>query len=79
MRCAGGVDTYETGCTALYTATYDAAENRRSVLELDGARVTYGYDAADQLTAEQRSGTGAYDLRREICRRGNHGQPPGLA
>ncbi len=46
----------------IYTATYEAAGNRRSVLELDGARVTYGYNSADQLTAEQRSGSRAYNL-----------------
>ncbi len=55
----------------IYTATYDAAGNRRTVLELDGARVTYAYDAADQLTAEQRNGTGAYDLAYEYDGVGN--------
>jgi len=33
---------------AAYTATYDAVGNRVSLVELDGTRVTYGYDASYQ-------------------------------
>jgi RHS repeat-associated protein len=40
---------------AVYTATYDAVGNRLSVLEVDGVRVTYAYDVADQLLSELRS------------------------
>ncbi len=39
---------------------YDLAGNRTGVLEADGARVTWTYDTADQLTNEQRSGANAY-------------------
>jgi RHS repeat-associated protein len=46
---------------AVYTATYDGLGNRLTVLELDGVRVTYGYDATSQLTQEQRSGANTYD------------------
>ena len=45
---------------SVYTATYDSVGNRLSVEELDGAEVTYGYDAADQLTSEERTGSNAY-------------------
>jgi hypothetical protein len=34
---------------AVFTAAYDAVGNRSGVLELDGTRVTFGYDAAYQL------------------------------
>jgi RHS repeat-associated protein len=44
-----------SGLTA-YTATYDAADNRQSVAEIDGNRVTYSYDQSNQLLSEQRSG-----------------------
>jgi RHS repeat-associated protein len=46
---------------AVYTATHDARGDRLTVLELDGDRVTYAYDAVSQLTQEQRSGGNAYD------------------
>jgi RHS repeat-associated protein len=46
---------------AVYTATYDARGDRLTVLELDGVRVTYAYDATSQLIQEQRSGANAYD------------------
>jgi len=46
---------------AVYTASYDAVGNRQTALELDGVRVTYGYDAANQLVNEQRSGANAYN------------------
>ncbi len=46
---------------AVFTNTYDATGNRLSVLELDGSRVTYLYDASYQLTNEQRSGTTPYN------------------
>ncbi len=41
----------------VYSATYDAASNRLNLVELDGSRVTYGYDEAYQPTTEVRSGT----------------------
>ena len=44
-----------------FTATYDAVGNRLTVQEIDGTRVTYGYDAAYQLTNEQRSGANAFN------------------
>ena len=40
---------------------YEAAGNRTGVLESGGDRVTWTYDASDQLTREQRSGPSAYD------------------
>ena len=46
---------------ALYTNTYDAVGNRTNVLELDGSRVTYAYDASYQLTNEKRSTTSPYN------------------
>ncbi|MCX6362496.1 MAG: hypothetical protein NT029_22105 [Armatimonadetes bacterium] len=44
-----------------YTATYDPAGNRLTVLELDGTQVTYTHDAANQLTREQRGGAHPID------------------
>ena len=40
---------------------YDHAGNRLTTLESSGARVTWNYDPVNQLTGDQRSGTGAYD------------------
>ena len=48
---------------AMYTGIYDAVGNRTGVVELDGTLVTYGYDASDQLTLEERSGVNAYATR----------------
>ncbi len=50
---------------AVYTAQYDNAGNRLNVVELDGSRVTYGYDEVSQLTSEVRSGTWPYDIQYE--------------
>ena len=44
-----------------YDNTFDAAGRRTETLENTGDRVTWAYDAAGQLTADQRSGTAAYD------------------
>ncbi len=46
---------------AMYTASYDAAGNRVTVLENDGAMITYSYDNTYQLTNERRSGGNAYN------------------
>ncbi|HEV2474361.1 MAG TPA: RHS repeat-associated core domain-containing protein, partial [Chthonomonadales bacterium] len=46
---------------AMFSRTYDSAGNRTSVVELDGTRVTYGYDSSYQLINEQRSGANAYN------------------
>ena len=46
---------------AIFTNTYDPVSNRLTVLELDGTRCTFGYDATYQLTLEQRSGANAYN------------------
>jgi len=50
---------------AIYTAQYDRVGNRLTCEELDGSRVTYGYDRSYQLTSEVRSGTWPYDLAYE--------------
>jgi YD repeat-containing protein len=65
----GGQATFRTGdLFNLYqegqprcTAGYDPAGNRTSVIELDGTRVTFGYDALYQLIHEQRSGVNGYN------------------
>ncbi|MBM3501806.1 MAG: RHS repeat protein, partial [Armatimonadetes bacterium] len=41
---------------------YDAVGNPVSVAEGSGDRVTYSYDALNQLAREQRSGDSAYDI-----------------
>jgi YD repeat-containing protein len=46
---------------AIFTAGYDPVGNRTSVIELDGTRVTFGYDALYQLINEQRSGVNGYN------------------
>ncbi len=46
---------------AIYTASYDAVGNRLNVVELDGTRVTFGYDPSYQLISEQWSGSNAYN------------------
>jgi RHS repeat-associated protein len=46
---------------AVFTATYDAVGNPQAWQELDGVRVTYGYDEIYQLINEQRSGANAYN------------------
>ncbi len=46
---------------AIYSASYDPVGNRLAVQELDGTLVTYAYDAAYQLTKDQRSGANAYN------------------
>ncbi len=45
---------------AVFTNTYSAADNRLTVLELDGTRATFSYDAASQVVSEARGGTLAY-------------------
>jgi RHS repeat-associated protein len=47
---------------AVFTNTYSATNNRLTVQELDGTRVTFGYDGASQLTLEQRNGAQAYNI-----------------
>ncbi len=56
---------------AVFTNTYSATNNRTTVLELDGTRVTFGYDATSQLTLEQRSGAQAYDIQYAYDPNGN--------
>jgi YD repeat-containing protein len=46
---------------AIYTATYDAVDNRLTVLEIDGSQYTYSYDPTNQLVNEFRTGTFAYN------------------
>jgi YD repeat-containing protein len=41
---------------------HDAVGNPSSVTEGNGDRVSYSYDALNQLTREQRSGDNAYDI-----------------
>ncbi len=48
--------------SGLHTASYDQAANRLNLVELDGSRVTCGYDESYQLTSEVRSGTWPYDI-----------------
>lgn len=43
------------------TNTYDANDNRLSVLELDGTQVQFSYDPNKQLLNEQRTGAYAYN------------------
>ena len=47
--------------TSVFTYVHDAVGRRTSVEELDGSRVTWGYDLAGRLLADQRSGANAYD------------------
>jgi RHS repeat-associated protein len=42
--------------------SYDAVGNRIGVVEASGDRVSWTYDEADQLTFEERVGTGSYGL-----------------
>ncbi len=56
---------------AVFTNTYSATNNRLTVQELDGTRVTFGYDVTSQLTLEQRSGAQAYDIGYSYDRAGN--------
>ncbi len=46
---------------AVFTNTYSANDNRLYVTELDGALVTYGYDASSQITSESRDGSYGYN------------------
>ena len=39
---------------------YDSAGNRTSLAELDGSRITWSYDDTNQLTQQNRTGTGPY-------------------
>ena len=56
---------------AVFTNTYSATNNRLTVQELDGTRVTFGYDVTSQLTLEQRNGAQAYDIGYSYDRTGN--------
>ena len=56
---------------ALYTATYDDVGNRLTVRELDGTRVTFGYDALYRLTLEQRDGAHGYNTTLTFGAAGN--------
>ena len=56
---------------AIFTAGYDTVGNRVSVLELDGTRLTFGYDRASQLVNEQRSGAGGYNTTYQYDGTGN--------
>src|SRR5690606_4633536 len=43
-----------------YDYQYDAAANRIAVVEANGDRVTWSYDAGDRLLSERRSGANSY-------------------
>ncbi len=45
---------------AIFTNTYSPTDNRLTVLELDGTRATFSYDASSQIVSEARGGTMAY-------------------
>ena len=45
----------------IFTYGYDPVGRKASILELDGSRVTFGYDAAGRLVAESRTGVSGYD------------------
>jgi RHS repeat-associated protein len=45
---------------AVYTSTYDNVGNRLSILEGDGSRTTYTYDASYRLLGEERSGSSSF-------------------
>jgi len=47
---------------SIFDYSYDAVGNRIGVVENNGDRVTWSYDALYQLTREQRSGASAYDI-----------------
>ncbi len=42
------------------TNTYSPVDNRLTVLETDGTRATFSYDASRQIVSEARGGTMAY-------------------
>jgi RHS repeat-associated protein len=50
---------------------YDSVGNRTRVIESDGIRVTWSYDAKYQLTRERRSGANAYDITYSYDSAGN--------
>jgi YD repeat-containing protein len=68
-----GQQSWSASGTALlmYTATYDAVRNRLTMVELDGTRSTFSYDATYQLINEQRSGTNAYNTSYQYDAVGN--------
>jgi len=47
---------------SVFNYSYDAGGNRTGVQEANGDRVTWSYDATNQLARERRSGTNAYDV-----------------
>ena len=56
---------------ARYVWLYDAVGLKTQVTELDGAIVSYGYDATHQLTREQRTGSAPYLLEYAYDAAGN--------
>jgi len=46
---------------AVFTSTFDAMDNRLTVLEVNSSLTTYGYDPSYQLVTEQRSGSSAFN------------------
>jgi len=53
---------FSTGAAlAVFTSTFDAMNNRLSVLEVNSSLTTYGYDVSYQLMSEQRSGSNAFN------------------
>jgi RHS repeat-associated protein len=56
---------------AVFTSTFDAANNRLTVLDMDGSRTTYGYDPSYQLVSEQRSGSNLYNTSFQYDALGN--------
>src|SRR5579864_4340066 len=56
---------------AAFSNTYDPIANRTNVVELDGTRLTFAYDASSQLVHEQRSGANAYDTSYQYDGGGN--------
>ena len=54
-----------------YASVYDSAGLKTSVTELGGAVVSYGYDATDQLTREERAGSAPYLLEYAYDAAGN--------
>ncbi len=45
---------------AVFTNSYSPTNNRLTVLEIDGTRATFSYDASSQIVSEARGGTMAY-------------------
>jgi RHS repeat-associated protein len=52
----------DSSVLSIFTYAYDASGNRTGVQEANGDRVTWSYDALNQLIREARSGSNSYDV-----------------